>query len=132
MRRNTLRTCAIVVLAILPIATALAQERFVAPPSPRTVYNFNIGWRFFHPAHSGDDIPGFAAIDFDDSAWQTVSTPHTWNDVDSFRLLISHSGGDRGSSKGLGFYRKHFRLPNSAAGNKVFLEFEGMRQAGEI
>ena len=29
-------------------------------------------------------------------------------------------------------YRKHFKLPAGAEGNKIFLEFEGMRQAGRF
>ena len=69
-------------------------------------------------------------MDFDDSQWETVSTPHTYNDVDSFRTIISHGGCDRGVWKGTAWYRKHFKLPDASA--KVFLEFEGMRQAGEI
>ena len=67
---------------------------------------------------------------FDDSKWTTVSTPHSFNNVDSFRTIISHSGGDRGTFKGLVWYRKHFKLPAEFAGHKLFLEFEGMRQAG--
>ena len=71
-------------------------------------------------------------VSFDDSQWETVSTPHSFNDVDSFRTIIDHSGGDRGTYKGLSWYRKHFGLPANAAGSKVFIEFEGMRQAGDI
>jgi len=78
------------------------------------------------------DVPGAEAAGFDDSAWSTISTPHTFNDVDSFRQIISHSGGDRGTYKGLAWYRKHFKLPAKLAGDKIFLEFEGMRQAGDI
>ena len=69
---------------------------------------------------------------FDDSQWESVSTPHTFNDVDSFRVIIDHSGGDRGTYKGISWYRKHFKLPAAAAGSRVFIEFEGMRQAGDI
>ena len=66
------------------------------------------------------------------TAWSAVATPHSFNDVDSFRMLISHGGGDIGTYKGLSWYRKHFKLPAALAGNRVFLEFEGMRQAGDI
>ncbi len=69
---------------------------------------------------------------FDDSAWQTVSTPHSFNDIDSFRTIISHSGGDRGTWKGTVWYRKHFKLPPASEGKRVLLVFDGMRQAGEI
>jgi beta-galactosidase/beta-glucuronidase len=38
----------------------------------------------------------------------------------------------RGTYKGLSWYRKHFKLPARYAGDRIFLEFEGMRQAGDI
>lgn len=86
-----------------------------------------MNWKFIR-----DDVAGAEAPGFDDSSWTTVSTPHTFNDVDSFRQIISHSGGDRGTYKGLSWYRKHFKLPARYAGDMIFLEFEGMRQAGDI
>ena len=36
------------------------------------------------------------------------------------------------AKRGIGWYRKHFKLPASAEGRKVFLEFEGLRQAGHF
>src|SRR5947209_3131300 len=99
---------------------AAAQEKFTAPVSPRTSYSFNADWRFIRAAQPDEDIPGFEAPTFDDSKWAMVSTPHTFNDTDSFRQIISHSGGDRGMFKGLAFYRKHFKLPAAAQGGKVF------------
>jgi beta-galactosidase len=109
-----------------------AQEKFTPPASPRATYSFNADWHFMRAAQPDQDIPEFEAPAFDDSKWPLISTPHTFNDVDSFRQIISHSGGDRGMFKGLAFYRKHFKLAASANGGKVFLEFEGMRQAGQI
>jgi beta-galactosidase len=107
---------------------ASAQTAPYAPPlSPRAKLSFDLNWKFVREDVAGGEAPGF-----DDSAWTTISTPHTFNDVDSFRQIISHSGGDRGTFKGLGWYRKHFKLPAKLAGDKIFLEFEGMRQAGDI
>jgi beta-galactosidase len=100
---------------------------YAPPPSPRAKMNFNLNWKFIR-----QDVPGAEAPGFDDSAWTTVSLPHSFNDVDSFRKIISHSGGDLGTFKGLVWYRKHFKLPAKLAGHKIFLEFEGMRQAGDI
>jgi beta-galactosidase len=77
-------------------------------------------------------VAGAETPAFDDSQWTAISTPHSFNDVDSFRKIISHSGGDLGTYKGLSWYRKHFKLPASFHGRKLFLEFEGMRQAGDI
>ena len=104
-----------------------AAAVYVPPKSPRTTLNFNYDWKFLKGDAAGAEVPAF-----DDSKWDTVTTPHSFNDVDSFRVLISHSGGDRGTYKGLSWYRKHFKLPANLAGHRVFLEFEGMRQAGDI
>ena len=104
-----------------------AGAPYAPPNSPRTQLNFNHDWKFVR-----EDVAGAEAPSFDDSRWITVATPHSFNDVDSFRMIIAHGGGDRGTYKGLSWYRKHFKLPAAAAGNKVFLEFEGIRQAGAI
>ena len=98
------------------------------PASPRATYNFNPDWKFIR-----QDVPGAEQAAFDDTAWTTVSTPHTWNDVDTYRAFISHSGGERSPMyTGIGWYRKHFKLPASAKDGKVFLEFEGLKQAGRF
>ena len=110
-----------------PALAAEAADAFVPPQSPRTTLNFNHDWKFIR-----QDVAGAEAPAFDDKPWSDIATPHSFNDVDSFRNLSSHSGGDTGTYKGLSWYRKHFKLPAAAAGHKVFIEFEGMRQAGDI
>ena len=133
-RREFLSATA-VATAGLPILAGAGRTAFAAasvagyapPASARARLNFNLNWRFIR-----EDAPGAEAATFDDSQWATISTPHSFNDVDSFRKLISHSGGDVGTYKGLSWYRKHFKLPASFSGRKIFLEFEGMRQAGDI
>src|ERR1035441_4360651 len=71
-----------------------ADSRFTPPASPRVTYNFNANWKFMK-----GEVIGAQEVSFDDSKWETVSTPHTMNDVDSFRVIIDHSGGDRGTYK---------------------------------
>ncbi len=117
---------------MLPLLAALAAQAaeppaFQPPASPRVTYNFNPGWKFIR-----EDVPDAVKPEFDDSAWAAVSTPHTWNDADSYRSFISHSSGDRNAFAGIGWYRKHFKLPASAKDGKVFLEFEGLKQAGHF
>jgi beta-galactosidase len=133
-RREFLGTAAIATAGLpaifgtaYPALSAATSGSFAPPQSPRATFNFNIDWKFFR-----DDVSGAEAPAFDDSQWATISTPHTFNDVDSFRKIIVHSGGDVGTYKGLAWYRKHFKLPADLSGRKVFLEFEGMRQAGDI
>jgi beta-galactosidase len=92
------------------------------------MYNFNSGWKFAFGDTTGADQPAF-----DDSKWASVSLPHTWNETDTYRAYISHSGGDQSEKMfGIGWYRKHFKLPASANGQKVFIQFDGLRQAGRF
>jgi beta-galactosidase len=100
---------------------------FTPPASPRATFNFNPGWKFIR-----EDVTNAEQVAFDDSKWADVSAPHTYNDVDSYTDIISHSGGDRHAWTGITWYRKHFKLPADAKGEKVILEFEGLKQAGRF
>jgi len=114
----------LLIVTAIPLAAA---EQFVPPSSPRVDYNFNPGWKFFK-----GDVTNAEQVAIDDSKWEDVSAPHTYNDVDSYTRIISHSGGDRYAYAGIAWYRKHFKLPASARDGKVFLEFEGLKQAGRF
>ena len=87
----------------------------------RTKYNFNPGWKVYVGDATGADQPGF-----NDAGWKPVTLPYAWNEDDAFKKDIADL------STGIAWYRKHFKLPASAKGQKIFLEFEGIRQAGEF
>ena len=82
--------------------------------SGRMVWNFNSGWRF----HLGD-MTGAEARDFDDQAWEVVSTPHT------VQLMPAEASGCR-NYQGIVWYRKHFTLPKECQGRDVTLHFEAI------
>ncbi len=116
-----------VILPLLISGFSAIAAIFTPPASPNAIYDFNPCWKF----HKGD-VTNAWQVDFDDSNWMDVSAPHTWNDTDTYNELISHSGGQRGEYTGIGWYRKHFKLPAGAKNGKVFLEFEGLKQAGRF
>jgi beta-galactosidase len=107
-------------LALLLAGSALAAERLTL--------NFNPDWRF-----TKSDPAGAADAGFDDSAWSRVSTPHTFNDTDTFDnwSLPGHKG-EQDQWSGRTWYRKSFQAPAEWAGHKVFIEFEGARQVAEV
>jgi len=107
----------------IPVASAPV---YTPPPSPRQTFNFNLDWKF-----KKTDVLEAIDPDYDDSSWETVSLPHTYNDVDSFDELITRSG-ERTLYMGPATYRKKFCLPVEFKNKKVFLEFEGMRQAADF
>lgn len=91
------------------------------PPETRIQYNFNPGWRVFVGDSSDAQTAGF-----NDADWKQVTLPYAWNEHEAFQKDIHDL------STGIAWYRKHFVIPAEAAGHKVFLEFEGIRQGGEF
>ncbi len=113
---------------LLPMVLAVAL--LGAGSSPRQTLSLNEGWRF-----QGQITPG-SAIEwqfrdawkpaFDDSGWSRVFLPHSWDQVTHNPwVTINHW-------RGIGWYRKEFLVPASAAGGRVFLEFEGALQVARV
>lgn len=109
-------------------AAPLLRERAAeaATASGRVVYNLNPDWRFVRA-----DVANAASASFDDSSWAVVSVPHTYNDVDSFDDFVG-SSGESAVAMQVTWYRKRFTMPASHQGQKVLLEFEGVRQAATV
>lgn len=121
IKKQTTQFIACVTLALAALTSSNAEGN-------RTTYSFNPDWKFLQAN------PGEAqAVDYDDSDWNTVSAPHTFNDVDTFDDLSE--GGHHGEAnqwRGTVWYRKHFKLPPEEAGKKVFIEFESVRQVADV
>lgn len=87
---------------------------FSVTSSVREQINLNEGWTHHH----GDVQADYKTVDFDDSTWQTVNIPHTWNVEDG------EDGGDS-YMRTTGWYRKRLTLPAEYEGKSVWLEFQG-------
>jgi beta-galactosidase len=94
----------------------------------REIHNFNLDWRFLK-----DDLAGAEAPGFDDSRWERVSAPHTYNDRDTFdNWSLPGHRGEQEQWSGRTWYRKTFTAPKEWSGRKVFIEFEAVRQFAEV
>lgn len=82
----------------------------------REKYNFNSQWLL----HVGDVNSG-ESVKLNDGAWKKVTLPHAFNEDEAFKIAIDQH------TDTISWYRKHFKLPNSDKGKKVFIEFEGVR-----
>ena len=107
-------------LTSIILAATICAADFSAK-SERAKYNFNSDWKLFV-----GDAKGAESSDFDDGNWKNITLPHAWNEDDAFRRDIAEL------STGISWYRKHFKLPANSQNKKIFLEFEGIRQAGEF
>ena len=89
--------------------------------SERKKYNFNSEWKL-----QIGDFPKAKDTKFDDSKWKQVTLPHAFNEDEAFKLSIEQL------TDTVVWYRKSFRIPELKSNQKVFVEFEGVRQRGDF
>ena len=89
--------------------------------SERKKYNFNSEWKL-----RIGDFPKAKDAKFDDSKWKQVTLPHAFNEDEAFKLSIEQL------TDTVVWYRKNFRIPELKSNQKVFVEFEGVRQRGDF
>ncbi len=89
----------------------LAVYAISAAGSPRSEIPFSSNWKF-----SKGDVQGASRTEFNDSGWETVCLPHTWNNLD---------GQDGGNDyyRGPAWYRKAFELPERYEARRIFVRF---------
>lgn len=126
--------------ALLLVAVAAWGAR--GEGDPRIRENFNKDWLFARQSNGSGELGSFdrdtsaaAKIEpryqnapdasYDDASWQQITLPHTWNAQD---VMDEWPGYWRG----IGWYRKHFKLDASWRGKRVFLEFEGVNLVSEF
>ena len=92
------------------------------PAFCRQTFNFNSDWRL----SSSDKVVSEMLKK------HPVTLPHAWNEDESFKVSTYEM------PTGEVWYRKNFKLPENVetavadGGKKVFIEFEGARQAAEV
>ncbi len=92
----------------------------MAEAHPRIDRIINSGWKF-----TRGDAPGADSAAYDDSGWEKIPLPHTWNALD---------GQDGGNNyyRGTGWYRVHLDIPSSYRGRNFFLKFDAASTAAHV
>lgn len=111
-------------------------------PQSRIRQSLDAGWLFERQIHGAGELGSFdrdvaeaskieprfldaVRPSYDDSWWSRIDLPHTWNAQDV-------SDEQPGYWRGIGWYRKHFRIDSKYAGQRIVLEFEGANQTAEV
>ena len=124
------------VLAAGP-ADAATRARLTARAAANRITDFGQSWKFALVNPDGITDPTGAytnAMDpgFDDSGWQQLDVPHDWSielaPVDN----PSTSSATGFLPGGLAWYRKHFTLPKSLAGQRISVEFDGVYRNSNV
>jgi beta-galactosidase len=119
-RGTTLAVLALLAATMLPITTVSAAPGSATPRSETALVQ---GWRFAFGDRHGDE----AGID--DTSWQQVSLPHTWNRIGGHADKAPGSNENRGQ----GWYRLRFDAPPAAGkGRRSWLQFDGASVVTEV
>ena len=117
-RRNFIKTTGtFLAVAALPQTSAFGDEPVA---TGRAILPMNRNWRY-HPAK----VEGAEAVGFDDAAFEKVVIPHT-------NIKLPWHNFDDRDYEFISTYRRRFRLPQSAEGRRVFVDFEGAMTASTV
>ncbi|WP_229130255.1 glycoside hydrolase family 2 protein [Ancylomarina sp. 16SWW S1-10-2] len=123
-RRNFIRKAGVVFILAIMFITVSAENNikgkfstagfYGVEGSPREVYNFNPGWRFYK-----GDVKGAELVNFDDSKWEAANLPH------GLEILGENGSGGR-NYQGKAWYRKQFEIQNKEVDGRTYLYFEAV------
>ncbi|WP_455675388.1 glycoside hydrolase family 2 protein [Pradoshia sp.] len=85
----------------------------------RKIVNINDSWKFIKQ----DEVNAYNKS-FDDTSWETVSVPHTWNAIDGANGFDFY--------KGACWYRKELMIDTLQQGNRVYIEFNGSNSITDV
>ena len=127
------------ILAFALMCLCAAQRVSAHTDGSREVLSFDQGWLF----HQGDipmpeikghgptyrnakagNAPGAAAKNYDDTSWRTVDLPHDW--AIEGRVTPDANLSQGYYRRGIGWYRRHFRLSPEDKGKHIEVQFEGI------
>jgi beta-galactosidase len=91
------------------------------------VESLDADWRFYQ-----GDAPGADAPEFDDSAWRPLDVPHDWSIEGAYDRDAPTGRGGGYRPAGVGWYRKHFKLPAEDEGRRASIEFDGVMAHSDV
>lgn len=91
-----------------------------APAGGRSDTLLDEGWRFSRADAAGAEAPAF-----DDSAWESVRVPHTYNALDG-----QDGGGDY--YRGVAWYRQRLEAPASLDGRRAYVGFDAANAIADV
>jgi beta-galactosidase len=116
LRIWTIAAAAFVIIAACVFPSSAVAKSAPTVESPRVTTDLSTGWHF----RFGDAPDTVTAAGFDDSGWEQVSVPHTWNRIGEYALT---RGAATNNKQGVGYYRLNFAAPAAAKGRRQYLDF---------
>jgi beta-galactosidase len=109
----------------LPQGSATTGHALPAASDARRVTALDQGWRF----QFGDAPETVSSAAFDDSQWQQVSLPHSWNRMGNYAPERAKETDVR---QGTGWYRLRLDRPALPKGKRAILQFDGVGAIADL
>ena len=127
---------AVLTASLFAAATNSAlRERLLLDPG----WKFHLGneWGFAQSLTKAGTGSGPASKSFSDASWRTVNLPHDWVvelpfDSSSDGSHGFHPVGPGFAANNVAWYRRTFDLPESDAGKRIWLEFDGVFRDAQV
>ena len=117
----------LLLLVIVLTGYSSGGGKISSPGHIRVGESFDFDWKFFK-----EDATGAQRTDFVDSAWRTLNLPHDWSIEGPYSETHPTGGSGGYLPTGIGWYRKHFSIPQQYKDRKVFIEFDGVYMNSDV
>ena len=117
----------IILLSFLAAGLNSAMGTVSYAKNVRIVENFDWNWKFFK-----GNVVGAEKVNFDDSGWRSLNLPHDWGIEGPFSKENPTGRGEGYLPAGMGWYRKHFKLPETYRGKVMAIEFDGVYMNSDV
>jgi len=123
------------ILAMLSLSL-FGQQQEITRMGNAHVALFDRDWKFYRFGLQADgnqlaEPNDVYKTEFSDDSWRKLDMPHDWAIEGPFRIELASESGKL-PYKGIGWYRKHFKLENLQAGERVYLDFDGAMANAKI
>jgi beta-galactosidase/beta-glucuronidase len=86
---------------------------------------FDLNWKF---NYGNDNLA--CNFDYNDQNWRRIDLPHDWSKDEELRRTIENQSDSISSE--IGWYRKHFEIPENWLDKSILIDFEGICDNNEI
>jgi beta-galactosidase len=116
-----------IIIGTLLVALAAGASAASSAETGRVTQSFDADWRFLKA-----DAPGAEQPDFADSVWHQLNVPHDWSIEGPFDETNKTGTAGAFLPAGIGWYRKHFTLPENDSSRRAFIEFDGVMANSDV
>jgi beta-galactosidase len=107
-----------------------AEANGIDSAGERVTVSLNAGWRFKRQGTPGAGVePEFVGAErpgYNDSGWEAVVVPHTWD------ASPDNPFAAPGHFRGIGWYRRGLEVPQGWRGRQVWMHFNGAFQVTDV